>query len=288
MDKRNLMLFMILLVYAFSATTGWIFSQELRASPATSTEVATSSAASSINIYYILFLFVSIAVFLIIIRKAKPRLKRIMEIYIVGITCLATIFLVSVYGTAFNLPGFAIVTISVWLILLDIYLYWKLKYRFFNCFGIITAIFINAVIGIQLSLLTTAIILIAFSVYDYIAVILSGIMMGILKFYLGDGNPLPIFITTGDARIVSQRLEHQGEEPKELNYTLGLGDCIIPCLFVVSAFTSGFILAGYAAIMGVMVGSYINLWIVKKYRKAIPALPCIAICELLLAGIALL
>jgi presenilin-like A22 family membrane protease len=130
------------------------------------------------------------------------------------------------------------------------------------------------------------ILLIALSIYDFIAVFKTKTMVSMFKELLKRGAPLAIIVPESPYQFTANvhkisRAKLREKDRKVL--MLGTGDLAFPALFAVSAYASFLpnYAAGLAAALAIMIGSVIGLifnhylLMVKKFRF-IPALPFIA------------
>lgn len=145
---------------------------------------------------------------------------------------------------------------------------------------IISAVFI-AVIGTELTPFWAIIILIAFSVWDLIAVFKLKFMQGIAMAAVEGkkGKMFPLFIYSGDKAILQSKLDPNLPKPKNVKVSLlGLGDIAIPGAFAVSVLVANGLWLFLPVILAILAGLGLDLYIAGLYKKAIPALPIIMLC----------
>jgi presenilin-like A22 family membrane protease len=124
------------------------------------------------------------------------------------------------------------------------------------------------------------ILLIALSVYDFIAVFKTKTMVSMFKELLKRGAPLAIIVPESPYQFTANvhkisRAKLREKDRKVL--MLGTGDLAFPALFAVSAYATSGLATALAIMAGSVIGLIFNhyLLMVKKFRF-IPALPFIA------------
>ncbi|MEM2874219.1 MAG: presenilin family intramembrane aspartyl protease [Candidatus Nanoarchaeia archaeon] len=135
------------------------------------------------------------------------------------------------------------------------------------------------------------ILLIALSIYDFIAVFKTKIMVSLFKELLKRGAPLAIIVPEHPTQFITSVKKVSRQKLKETDkkvLMLGTGDLAFPALFAVSALTDG-VAPALAVVVGSIVGLVFNhyLMMVKKFRF-IPALPFIALFSIISYVIAVL
>ena len=129
------------------------------------------------------------------------------------------------------------------------------------------------------------ILLIALSIYDFIAVFKTKTMVSMFKELLKRGAPLAIIVPESPYQFTANvhkisRAKLREKDRKVL--MLGTGDLAFPALFAVSAYATAGLPAALAIMAGSVVGLVFNhyLLMVKKFRF-IPALPFIALFSII-------
>lgn len=138
---------------------------------------------------------------------------------------------------------------------------------------------ISSYIGLSFSPLQIIIMLIILSIYDFIAVFKTKHMIVMFKKMMENGANLAIIVPN---RLVGFLAGMDKAKPNDDFIFLGTGDLVFPIIFAVSALrisllSSIMIIGG--ALLGVMA---INVYfMIKKERRAFPALPPITIGSVL-------
>lgn len=129
------------------------------------------------------------------------------------------------------------------------------------------------------------ILLIALSIYDYIAVFKTGTMLTMFKHMLQRGAPFAIIVPESPKQFGAQihkvskeklRKLERADKRKSKFLMLGTGDLAFPAVFAVAALTQYNLATAFAIITGAMVGIVVNHYYLTQKYRAIPALPAIA------------
>jgi presenilin-like A22 family membrane protease len=136
------------------------------------------------------------------------------------------------------------------------------------------------------------ILLIALSVYDFIAVFKTKTMVSMFKELLKRGAPLAIIVPESPYQFTANVHKISRAKLKEKDrkvLMLGTGDLAFPALFAVSAYATSGLAAALAIMAGSVIGLIFNhyLLMVRKFRF-IPALPFIAAFSIIGYAIAIL
>ena len=144
---------------------------------------------------------------------------------------------------------------------------------------------ISAQLGTMLPVLAIIVILIALSIYDYIAVFKTKTMVGMFKKMLERGAPFAIVVPEsvehfGEKieKVSKEKLkQHEKKKPAKPKFMmLGTGDLAFPAVFAVSALAEYNWIASVAIVAGAMAGIVVNHYFLTQKFRAIPALPAIA------------
>ena len=125
-------------------------------------------------------------------------------------------------------------------------------------------------LGIMLKPITVILLMAIFSIYDIIAVYKSNYMLKLFKNFAQGGATLAFLYPKTPGKITSNNL-----------FILGTGDVAFPMLFISALITVSIklaILAAVGSIIGAMVVFY--LLTIQKNKRAMPALPPIAVCTI--------
>jgi len=133
----------------------------------------------------------------------------------------------------------------------------------------------GAIIGLRLYPQTMVILLVLFSIYDFVAVYKTRHMVKMAKEMISYGSPLALIIPQ-DLQGFKKKLKEISPEGKFL--VLGGGDIAFPLIFCVSLISQGsfwsFLMSLFS--LGGLLLSFI-LFFIQKKRKPIPALPPITL-----------
>jgi len=219
--------------------------------------------------FLIYFLFTLLFIFFVIFIIKSKKIKKII---------FKTLFVLSA-----GLGG--ILTLGVWNIgdLLTLFIIGLLIFAWFhiksilihNALLILGIVGIGSAMGLRIEPWTGVIILVIFSIYDYIAVYQTKHMIRMAKEMAEQGAIL--------ALIIPQKLSDFKASLKEVSpggsfLILGGGDIAFPLLFAVSLIPSGIINSVIVAIFS-LIGLFASflIFITRKERQPIPALPPIAL-----------
>lgn len=201
------------------------------------------------------YVLVATAVFLIII-KIWPWIFRYIIYFLELFFLFATTAIITVsYALPTTLPFLAVLIRIIW---------WR-STVIQNISTIIIISVSTAVVGASLAPTVAAILLAILATYDYISVFVTKHMVTL-------------------AKALGARERLKGEK-KEI-HMLGAGDIAIPGIFAVSLLRIS-IPASVAAAIGATIGLVWTTKWAKRWKRVLPALPSIALPELLLAVITL-
>ncbi len=188
----------------------------------------------------------------------------------------------------FAIIGGGIIFFSIWLpdffalILVVILIFgWLIKPKilFHNLVMIFGVVGIGGVLGLSFSPLVMVVILIIFSIYDYIAVYKTKHMVRIAKEMVEAGAILGFILPQKTSDFLADLKE---VAPGGKFLILGGGDMVFPLIFSISLIPSGILnclIVAFFAFLGLLV-SFL-LFISQKTRKPIPALPPIALFSII-------
>lgn len=223
--------------------------------------------------FLIYFLFTLLFIFFVIfIIKSKKIKKIIFKTLFVLSTGLGGILTLGVWNIGDLLTLFAIgLLIFAWFHIKSILIH--------NTLLILGIVGIGSAMGLRIEPWTGAIILVIFSIYDYIAVYRTKHMIRMAKEMAEQGAIL--------ALIIPQKLSDFKTSLKEVKpggsfLILGGGDIAFPLLFSVSLIPSGIINSVIVAIFS-LIGLFTSflIFITRKERHPIPALPPIALFSII-------
>jgi len=148
-----------------------------------------------------------------------------------------------------------------------------------NVAAVVASAGIGAVFGFSLDFVPTLLFVAGLSLYDFIAVFLTGHMIYMAK-ELGKRN----LAFSVSATEMEYSRKTRKKEPSTLE--LGTGDMVMPLMLAVSAYKLSFnFYDSFAVIVGAAIGLAAVLWYVTSRRSFLPALPPIAFFALIALGI---
>ena len=216
--------------------------------------------------------------FLIFFVKSKPKKGKIFKLLFVfsvfwGGLVVLNLWFNEIFPQTGGLLAFAI-------ILFLIFLWFKKSNVFIHNLCIILAISgAGAVIGLRLNPETMVLLLIIFSVYDFLAVYKTRHMVKMAKEMIGYGSALALIIPQ-NFQGFRKKIEEISPGGKFL--VLGGGDIAFPLLFSVSFVPQSLTYALVVAFFS-LIGLFVTFLIFIKQRKKrpIPALPPIALFSII-------
>jgi len=215
------------------------------------------------------------ATFIILLIVYLPKIKKIRA----GIYKLFFVFTV-VYGALAVLPLLFGDILALFIIVILLYFWFKRPAVVIHDFlMIISMAGIGAMFGLSFEPKIVILLLIIFSVYDFIAVYKTKHMVKMAESMLETGVIMGL--------IIPQKISDFLENPKEIKLKgkfviLGGGDVVFPLIFSISMFSQGIIntlIVAFFSLLGLMVS--FTLFILQKKRKPIPALPPIALLSII-------
>jgi len=230
---------------------------------------------SPISFWRFFLYFLSATLFIFLISFLGKRFKRVKQ------TVFKFLF---VFVTAWG----GLISLSLWLpdffaliLILILILGWLKKplILLHNLAMILGMVGIGSILGLGLTPSVMIIILVVFSIYDYIAVYKTKHMVKMAKEMIEAGTILGF--------VLPQRISDFLADLKEVKpggrfLILGGGDVVFPLLFSVSLIPSGVlnsIIVAFFALLGLLV-SFL-LFICQKTREPMPALPPIALFSII-------
>jgi presenilin-like A22 family membrane protease len=165
-----------------------------------------------------------------------------------------------------GLPQVAAAAIALSMIIIYIKFSRKLQLPFTFFITVVLAL----VIGLSFTFFFALVLLMFFSVFDYIAVKHSNYMVNLAKMALSSRMALPLILKVGKDIPKDVNLR----ESKGTFSILGAGDIVIPGILIASVHSP----IGYIFSAAACLGLGLDMLWVRKQNGAIPALPIIAIC----------
>lgn len=260
---------------------------------------------SSFNaLFFIAYIVIFSAIILIIFKVYKgDKLFLLLEAAVVLVSSFI-VFLVAISalnGTAFEslfgstplvIFGAAIVLAAALVVL---------KYknpRLRNVTAIISSVGVGLIIGVSFSFLAAMVFMVLLAIYDFIAVFITKHMIALGNMAIDKNLSFLVMINEVEAVPVSSlsakerqefgkskiELKKQGGMTKELvdsnmapiaaRTALGTGDLAMPLMLAVAAYKVhlNFILS-FVIIIGALFGLVITMLILRRYKRALPAIP---------------
>jgi len=208
---------------------------------------------------FFIYVILATAFFLIIIRLWPWLLKYIIDALELFFLFATTSVITLSYNLPSTLPFLAVVSRIIW---------WRST--LVQNISTITIISVaTAVVGTSLEPTVAALLIALFAVYDYISVFITKHMVTL-------------------ARALGATADRDGRVAKESRvHMLGAGDVAIPGIFAVSLLRVGLLPAILAA-AGATLGLVWTMRLAKRWKRVLPAIPSIALPELLFAATGLI
>lgn len=230
---------------------------------------------SPVSFWQFLFYFLLATLFILLVSLLGKRFKKGKEMIFKALF-IFTIVLGGLISFSIWLPDFFALILVVVLVF-----GWLIKpIVFLHDFAMISGVVgIGGVLGLSFSPLVMVVILIIFSIYDYIAVYKTKHMVKIAKEMVEAGAILGFILPQKISDLLADLKE---VKPGGKFLILGGGDIAFPLIFSVSLIPLGILnslIVGFFAFLGLLV-SFL-LFIYQKTRKPIPALPPIALFSII-------
>jgi len=154
----------------------------------------------------------------------------------------------------------------------------EFKWLIFNLMGLGLGVVMVTLASFQLAPIVVLVLMVAFLIYDHIAVNLSGIMASLIDFSASTGIPnyvvIPSTIRFDLAPLREFMTDERDEKPENIALLIGVGDFVFPSLLVVSAFvTHGMGLIVGTTIVGTVIAAIVLRDSLERAESGLPALP---------------
>lgn len=267
----------------------------------------TQTITTSVNVIFIIAYMVVFAVILIFIMKIYKG-KSLFLILEGAVVFVASLFVFLVIlgilqgnGSAFsNLFGNLSIPVFALAILLSFGLI-AAKYKFpklRNVTAIIASVGVGLVLGISFSFLAALIFMVLLAIYDFIAVFITKHMIALGNMAIENNLSLLVMVNEVEAVPLSslnksekreyekskKELKRQGGildkiirsdmVPVAARTALGTGDLAIPLMLAISAYKVHYdFVLPFVVIIGAIFGLILTLFILRRFRRALPAIP---------------
>jgi len=148
-----------------------------------------------------------------------------------------------------------------------------------NIVGIGICASVVAIIGGILSINVIIVLMLAFAIYDLVAVFLSKHMLKLAECALD--LKLPLMFIIPHSLKYSYVFDNPTSEDHNGCGFMGFGDAIFPTLLVVGAYVSGGLYLAVGTITGTMLGVVALVYWMTKHEGGLPALPALCSCTIL-------
>jgi len=153
-----------------------------------------------------------------------------------------------------------------------------LSWILFNLSALSLGVCMVAIASFSIAPIVVIVVMLAFLIYDHIAVNLSDIMASLIDFSSSTGLPNYVVIPTSvrfDMSSVRDFLTGESDEkPETLALMIGVGDFAFPTFLTVSAYVqNGLTLAVVGALSGTLIATIVLRDSLERAEKGLPALP---------------
>ena len=253
-------------------------------------------------LFYIGYIVIVSAILVILFRTFNiSKLFKVFEAVLIFISSFIVFsvfiglipysFMNSVFGLPVGIGFIAAVILALFLV------YAKNRWQYLrNAVAMLSAVGVGFLLGVTFTFTIAVIFMVFLAAYDFIAVFITKHMLSLAK--MADENNLALLIGVNDLEGIPKtnfdkkalkeytqaqksikdstlkRLIREGYVPVAARIELGTGDLAMPLMVAVSAYTVylNFVLP-FFIIFGVVFGLILTMLILKKYRRALPAIP---------------
>lgn len=151
------------------------------------------------------------------------------------------------------------------------------KWLAFNMLAFGMGVIITSVLALNFAPVIVLGVLVAFTVYDHVAVNLSSIMGDLVE--MSSNVRLPNFIVIPhsmdfDLQVVRDYINgNLDEKPESIAFLIGVGDFVFPALLTGSAYVAGASLPAYGALGGTLLATVVLRDSLERTEEGLPALP---------------
>jgi len=151
------------------------------------------------------------------------------------------------------------------------------KWIAFNLVAFGLGVFIVTTASFSVAPVVVLVLMVAFMIYDHVAVNLTDIMGDLVEMSASVGIPNFIVIPNQirfDLDAVKEYMtEERDEKPESVAFMIGVGDFVFPALLTVSTFITGAELAAGGAFIGTLVATVVLRDSLERAESGLPALP---------------
>jgi presenilin-like A22 family membrane protease len=235
------------------------------------------------SVQFLISVLAVTAVMLLIIKLKLGWLIKIIIhlILLVNLIVLASVLLSSYYPNASDYFQYGIIALCI-LVITVLYVYpeWYL----INLVGICVTASFGYSIGGFMSVKIAILLLLLFSVYDFIAVFLSKHMIALASMALEQKLPLLFIIPPSlSFSYVKQKIDMETRSGAQL---IGFGDAVFPAVLAVAVKISYGINMFYGVVLGTVIGCIILEYVLIRFNRPLPALPFLCPCAIVGFGFA--
>lgn len=284
---------MSILGYALSMATGYAASTTSGVTPTPGVLDTKLTGGAEEFAFVLLVMMIGLTAVSLLVIKTRPNLFRKIMNYYVGVTLfVCTLELSYIWGGFGKLgdlnlvyPGFILELAPLALAVFVVALYAFKRYSAFNVWGLLIATYLSVYLASFLQPLILFGFLAVLAVYDYLAVTKTKHMLALADAAVGEGNVLPLFIVAGGVKNLSEfsrrakvfsSTPDSYDEPKVS--ALGLGDIVFPAATITSLYLTSRSMLWVFAFTGAVLGMVVNTMLLRKFKRALPAIPALAAC----------
>jgi presenilin-like A22 family membrane protease len=184
---------------------------------------------ASTNVIFLIVLFpLVLIVMVLLLRRNRKRVLNTLLLFAIFLAMTSVIFVLmsSLAGEAIS----AIIALSLSATLL--YLMTKRKsWLIADICGFVLAVGITAMLGVSLTPMLMAVLLVALSLYDFVSVYMTRHMVSMAEGVIDLSLPVLLIFPDNPGQF---RLEERGNSGEPSAFFLGLGDIVLPSGYVVS------------------------------------------------------
>lgn len=249
-------------------------------------------------LFYVVYLLVATAIMLLLIKFYSGELIfRLLEAFVIISASFFVFLVVLIYILPANVSQSTVYFIAL-LFSVALVVAKNKEPRLRNFAAVIASVGVGVVLGVSFSFVDAFLLLVIIAVYDYISVFITKHMLVLgeavsrmnLAFMVGATDVevvSPHYYESSDAQFkqykkeikkvknpVIQKIVSEGDVPLVAQVQLGAGDLGLPLMLAVSAYST-FInyFTSFVIVLGSAFGIVATMYIFKRYRQGLPAIP---------------